>query len=219
MKYLIQLDNRKGKQLCLVTDSNQQLWSFWLTASGVLVVCGHMSSVFLQQMNLGPLTWHPAPSEAFRTPSEETPHTVRSWLQTFPPVVSETIQECARAPGFQEFCWGLHWNNILMIHVSEDRSQAQGRWLCGLAQRRTAHKTGKQTVMDRWASHGAEQPDWQSDGKQQQRIQSGILAQNVRAMLESAANNNVCLIRSGPRDWPVVPEGGEEFVERCWSGL
>ena len=41
-----------------------------------------------------------------------------------------------------------------MIHVSEDESQAEGRWSCGLAQQQTAQKTGKQTVMDKWASHG-----------------------------------------------------------------
>lgn len=41
-----------------------------------------------------------------------------------------------------------------MIHVSEDGSQGEGRWLCGLAQEWTAQKTGKQTVMDRWASQG-----------------------------------------------------------------
>ncbi|KAK5905061.1 hypothetical protein CesoFtcFv8_006567 [Champsocephalus esox] len=72
-----------------------------------------------------------------------------------------------------------------MIHVSEDRSQAEGRWLCGLAQQRTALKTGKQTVMDRWASHGAEQPGWQSDGKQQRRILIGILALRVKPMSKS----------------------------------
>lgn len=43
-----------------------------------------------------------------------------------------------------------------MIHVSEDRSQAEGRWLYGLARQWTAQKTGKQTVTDRWASHGCE---------------------------------------------------------------
>lgn len=48
----------------------------------------------------------------------------------------------------------LHWNNIFMIRVSEDGSQGEGRWLCGLAQEWTAQKTGKQTVMDRWASQG-----------------------------------------------------------------
>lgn len=32
------------------------------------------------------------------------------------------------------------------------------------------------------------------------------------------ANNNVCLIRSGPRDWPVVPVG-KELVKHSWSGL
>lgn len=32
---------------------------------------------------------------------------------------------------------------------------------------------------------GVEQPDWQSDGKQQQRIQTGILAQRLRPMCKS----------------------------------
>lgn len=117
----------------------------------------HVSSVFLQQMNqaLWPnILFSLRPS---RLPGRK-PLVRYSLLQTFPPWVAETIQECARAPGFQDFCRGLHWNNNLMIRVSEDRSQAEGRWPRGLARQRTAQKTSKQTVMDRWASHGCRGP-------------------------------------------------------------
>lgn len=56
------------------------------------------------------------------------------------------MQKRARAPGSQSFCWGLHWRNILTIRVSEDRSQAEGRRLHGLAQQRNSED--RQTSSD-----------------------------------------------------------------------
>lgn len=123
-------------------------------------------------------------------------HSYRKVLQTFPPNVSETIRKCARAPGFQMFCWGLCWNNNLSIHVSEDRSRAQGRWLCGLAQQQTAQKTGKQTLTDRWASQGC----WAPWGGSQMESREFWLASWHQALDQQpglTANNNVCPIRSG----------------------
>lgn len=79
----------------------------------------------------------------------------------------------------------------------------------------TAQKTGEQTVTDRWASHGCAAArvavTWKAAAED-----SGLASWQRRS--PTSANNNVCLIRSGPRGWPVVPER-RELVKRCWSRL
>lgn len=79
----------------------------------------------------------------------------------------------------------------------------------------TAQKTGEQTVTDRWASHGCAAARvavrWKAAAED-----SGLASWQRRS--PTSANNNVCLIRSGPRGWPVVPER-RELVKRCWSRL
>ncbi|KAG7479660.1 hypothetical protein JOB18_031419 [Solea senegalensis] len=74
-----------------------------------------------------------------------------------------------------------------MSRVSEDRTGArqEGRWFCGLARQRAAQRTSKQTVMDRWVSHGCGLRSGQfgsqmgSSSSSSMSVQTGILAQRV----------------------------------------
>lgn len=164
-----------------------------------------MFSMSLQQMTL--------PSDLWASQGGNGSYS--SLLQAFPPRVSETIQKCARAPGFLSFCWGLHWNNMLMIRVSEDGSQMVV-WFGPTADSSEDEANKRRSTGGRRS--GVEQPGWQSDGKQQQRILIGVLAQSVRQASGSPSQQQCVPCRSGPQDWPVAPEG-RELVKRSWSGL
>lgn len=158
----------------------------------------------------------PSLSEACRTPRVGIQWT---FLQTFPPHFPETMQECARAPGFLYFCWGLQRNYILTMHVSVDRRQARGRWLCGLAQRRTAQRTGKQSDGQLGVTRVRSSQTGSQMESSRMRTQTGILAQRVRPKQRvSRPTITSASLDPKPRDWPVVPEG-KELVKRPWSGL
>lgn len=111
--------------------------------------------------------------------------------------------------------------NILMIRVSRDRSQAQGRCLYGLARRRTALRTGKQTVTDRWGRRSGEELAAGVAAVRRGEDSNWHLGTQRRADVAFLpANNNVCLIRSGPpgpRLSREDREGGPRLSQPVWE--
>ena len=73
-------------------------------------------------------------------------------------------------------------------------------------------------MMDRWGvTRGVEQPGWQSDGKQQQRIQIGMLAERVRPKSECPGPTIMSASLDLDHETELFVPEGKELVKRSWS--
>lgn len=101
-------------------------------------------------------------------------------------------------------------SNTVMMRVSRDSSQTQRRCLYALARRRTALRTGKQTVTDRWgASPGRERAAGVAAVRRRRDCNWHVGTPGRADVDFLPANSNICLVGCGPRGPRLSREDAE----------